>query len=256
MDVKNSSPIEYYIQNIEDGSNFEINKLIGSHISIEYLKSICLNCNKEIKIYRQGHCYRCYWKLPISNESIFKPELSKAHLGIEVKDIEWEKKFELQPHIVYIAYSDKAKVGITRKSNIPDRWIDQGATKSIILAETENRYDSGLIEVELKNHFPDKTNWRRMLIGKNPDIDIELIKNNVFDKIPDKLKQYYVSENISYQFQYPILANIDKVKTIKIDKYAILKGKLIGIKGQYLIFEDGNVMNIRNQAGTLVNIKY
>ena len=257
MSVENSSPIKYYLKDYQNDSNFELNKLIGSQISIEYLKSICIKCKKVIKnIYRQGHCYKCYWDSPISNQSIFKPELSKAHLGIEVKDLEWEKKFELQPHIAYIAYSDKVKIGITRKSNIPNRWIDQGAKRSIIIAEAPNRYTSGLIEVNLKDKFPDKTNWRKMLVQKDINIDLISYKRRTIELLSKELKKYYVEENISFEFNYPITQNIDKVKSVKINEDHILKGKLIGIKGQYLIFEDGNVINIRNQAGKLISISY
>ncbi len=92
-----------------------------------------------------------------------KPELSTAHLDIEDRDLDYEKRVQLQPHIVYLALSSEVKVGVTRKTQVPTRWIDQGAVQAIPIVEVPNRYLAGITEVALKNHFADKTNWQKML---------------------------------------------------------------------------------------------
>src|SRR5699024_12472529 len=69
----------------------------------------------EKKIWRQGFCYNCFFEIPQAAEWIINPELSRAHLGIEDRDLEYEKKVQLQPHIVYLANSSSVKVG-DRKS--------------------------------------------------------------------------------------------------------------------------------------------
>ena len=48
-----------------------------------------------------------------------RPELSQAHLDIEDRDLTYEKKVQLQPHIVYLAVSSGLKVGVTRKTQVP-----------------------------------------------------------------------------------------------------------------------------------------
>ena len=104
-----------------------MNDLIGKKIKIEWKGKVICSCNKEMdKFYRSGFCYKCYWESPMGSQSIFKPELCTAHLNIEERDLEWEKKFQLAPHYVYLANSSGIKVGITRKSQGVVRWMDQG----------------------------------------------------------------------------------------------------------------------------------
>ena len=86
------------------------------------------------------------------------PELSTAHLDKEDRDLEYEKKVQLKPHVVYLANSSNVKVGVTRKSQIPTRWIDQGAHEAIEIVEVPNRYLAGITEVALKDYVADKTN--------------------------------------------------------------------------------------------------
>ncbi|MDG2370074.1 MAG: DUF2797 domain-containing protein, partial [Flavobacteriales bacterium] len=46
-----------------------------------------------------------------------------------------------------------------------------------------------------------------------------------------------------------------KVKSIKLDKIPNFEMKLMGIKGQYLIFEEGNVINLRSHSGFHIELK-
>ena len=127
-----------------------------------------------------GFCKKCFFESPFASDSILKPELSTAHLGIEERNLEIEKNIQLQPHIVYLAYTGDVKVGVTRESQIPTRWIDQGATFALPIARTENRYEAGVIEVALKQHISDKTNWRKMLQDEYEDeIDLINFRNKI-----------------------------------------------------------------------------
>src|SRR5680860_390816 len=151
----------------------------------------CISCGKKTKTsFGQGFCYNCLQTAPEASESIMRPELSKAHLGI-ARDMEWAEKHDLIEHIVYLAVSSEVKVGVTRIHQIPTRWIDQGASSAIKLATTPNRHISGIIEVLLKKHFTDKTNWRTMLkneIAQNINLLDE--KNKVYQLLPAELKKY------------------------------------------------------------------
>ncbi|WP_231952062.1 DUF2797 domain-containing protein [Ichthyobacterium seriolicida] len=254
MHTEYASPVRYFL-NTESGY-IELNKLISREFSIEHLSSKCVFCEKTVdKIYRQGHCYSCFWESPQTNESIFRPELSKAHLGIEVKDLEWEKKIELQPHVVYLAITDDIKIGITRKSGLPTRWIDQGAIRAISIAETPNRYLAGLIEVSLKEIFRDKTNWRKMLTNEISEIDIYKQRDRAIKYLDEDLKVYLINDSSICDINYPLESRLNSIKTLNIEKESKFQSTLKGIKGQYLVFENDTVFNIRNNQGEVIKIK-
>ena len=149
-----------------------------------------MNCKKEKKIYRQGYCYDCFFEIPQAADWIIHPEKSKAHLGIEDRNLAYEKAVQLTPHIVYLANSGNVKVGVTRKTQIPTRWIDQGAHKALEIAELPNRYLAGITEVALKNYVGDKTNWRTMLKNEIQEQDLSTWR--------DRLKQYIPQEALPY----------------------------------------------------------
>ena len=249
-----ASPIQYYLEMDSDFVN--VNQLLDKKIEITFIKYQCLSCGKNKKIFRQGHCYDCFYKSAQVGDWIMKPELSKAHLGIEDRDLAYEKKVQLQPHIVYLALSSNVKVGVTRKPQVPTRWIDQGATKAIAMLEVPNRYLAGITEVALKNFVADKTSWQKML--KNDVADADLIEemHKLAIHIPEEAKPYFLENNTNvYDLDFPVLQYPIKVKSINLEKTPNFSGKLKGIKGQYLIFEDGSVFNVRNNEGNVVSLE-
>jgi hypothetical protein len=185
-----------------------------------------------------------------------KPELSTAHLGIQDRDLAYEERVQLQTHIVYLALSSEVKVGVTRKTQVPTRWIDQGAEKAISIVEVPNRYLAGITEVALKNHFADKTNWRKMLTNDIVFTDLIKEREKLQQLLPDEVQEYFhLEKNDLYEMNYPVLEYPCKINSLSLDKTPNFKGKLIGIKGQYLIFEDGTVFNIRSNEGYIVRIE-
>lgn len=170
--------------------------------------------------------------------------------------MEWEEKNHNQPHIVYLAASDKVKVGVTRNTQIPTRWIDQGASSAIRLAKTPNRYEAGILEVALKDFFSDKTNWQRMLKNEiDTSIDLVEEKWNLHDQLPEDLTKFFSEDDEIVTITYPVKEFPTKVVSLSFDKTPIIEGKLVGIKGQYLIFEGGAVLNIRKHTGYHIEIK-
>ena len=239
-----------------NNSSYYMNDYIGSEISILWKGSIICHCGYEKKkLYRSGFCYNCYWTLPEASQSIFKPELCTAHLGVEERDIEWEKKFQIAPHYVYLANSSGVKVGITRKSQGIKRWMDQGATQAILFAEVPNRRYSGDIELALKKIISDKTNWRKMLSGEPEKIDLVELKKKLIKYVPKDLAQYILSNNNVTEIKYPVLKYPKKIKSLKLERTPIIKGYLNGIKGQYLIFDNNQVFNVRAHEGYVVEFK-
>jgi len=234
----------------------DMNSLIGSFLRIEYNNRInCIYCGRETgKSFAQGYCYPCFISLPQTDQCILHPEKCQAHLGIS-RDMSWSENNCLADHYVYLALSPALKVGVTRLSQIPIRWIDQGASQAIILARTTNRYLAGMIEVELKKHISDKTNWRRMLKGELEDsIKLEEEKEAAIALLPSEMLEYINKDNTVTSFCYPVKKYPDRIKTLNIDKNPLVEGVLSGIKGQYLIFESGEVLNIRKHGGYHVSL--
>ena len=148
MQTEFTKPINYYLVFKNDFIN--LNQLLNKTLEFSFVKYECLNCHLDKPIYRQGFCKSCFFEIPQAADWIMKPELSKAHLGIEERDLDYEKKVQLKPHIVYLANSSNVKVGVTRKGQVPTRWIDQGAHEAIEIVEVPNRYLAGITEVALK----------------------------------------------------------------------------------------------------------
>ena len=253
MQTEFSNPIQYYL--IFENSFLSLNQLLGKSMEINFVGYQCLNCNKKKKIFRQGFCYDCFMSSASAGDWIMKPELSTAHLDIEDRDLAYEKKVQLQPHIVYLALSSEVKVGVTRETQVPTRWIDQGAIQAIPIVEVPNRYLAGITEVALKNHYADKTNWQKMLKNDVPVVDLLKEKASLKYLIPKEVQEFYHPEKENlYEIHYPVLQYPTKVNSLNLDKSPNFSGKLMGIKGQYLIFEDGTVFNIRTFEGYVVTI--
>ncbi len=252
MQTELGNPIQYYL--IFENSFLNVNQLLGKEIEIEFQGYQCLNCKKAKKIFRQGFCYDCFISSPAVGDWIMKPELSTAHLDIEDRDLAYEKRVQLRPHIVYLALSSEVKVGVTRDTQVPTRWIDQGAVQAVPIVEVPNRYLAGITEVALKNHFADKTNWRKMLTNDVPNIDLLSERNKAFEWLPNEVKDYFPKEEIITQLDFPVLQYPKKVSSLSLDKTLSFNGKLTGIKGQYLLFEDGTVFNVRTFEGYVVKI--
>jgi len=252
MQTELGSPIQYYL--VFEDSFLSVNQLLNKEIEINFTGYQCLNCCKKKKIFRQGFCYDCFYSSPAVGDWIMRPELSTAHLGIADRDLDYEQKVQLQPHVVYLAVASEIKVGVTRKTQVPTRWIDQGASLAIAVVEVPNRYLAGITEVALKSFYTDKTNWRKMLQQTTQTFDLIAEKVKIEDLIPAEAREYYSEKNDLYELQYPVLNYPAKVASLNLDKTPSFQGKLVGIKGQYLIFENGTVFNIRGSEGYVVNI--
>ena len=253
MQTEFGDPIQYYL--VFEDSFLNVNQLLGKPMEINFVGFQCLNCGKKKKIFRQGFCYDCFYSSPAVGDWIMKPELSTAHLDIEDRDLDYERKVQLQPHIVYLALSSEVKVGVTRGTQVPTRWIDQGAVQAIPILELPNRYLAGITEVALKNNYADKTNWQKMLKNEVPQVDLIQERLKAGNFLPDEVRDYYAENNSHlYEFHYPVLTYPKKVNSLSLDKTPLFQGKLSGIKGQYLLFQDGTVFNVRTFEGYVVKI--
>jgi hypothetical protein len=235
----------------------DMNRLIGRHLTMKYLGVIhCIRCGrKTARSFAQGFCYPCFVSAPETEECVLRPELCRAHLE-EARDMEYAREHCLIEHVVYLSLTSGMKVGVTRISQVPTRWIDQGAVRAIELACTPNRYLAGLIEVALKAHIADRTHWRRMLSGPGPEgIDLREEKEKISVLVPGELAEYLSSDDEITELVYPVEHYPGKIKSLDFDRETEISGILSGIKGQYLIFRDDSVINMRKFGGYLISLR-
>ncbi|HXH29227.1 MAG TPA: DUF2797 domain-containing protein [Bacteriovoracaceae bacterium] len=250
-----NNPISYHMTLGE--VQFDLTALVGKNLKLTYTGRIfCSSCGSKIKkTYAQGYCFPCTLKLASCDLCIVRPETCHYEKGT-CREPTWGEENCLRPHIVYLANSSGLKVGITRKTQLPTRWIDQGATEALPIIEVKNRLSSGLIEVLFKAHVADKTDWRKMLKGVPSEVNLLETKTRLLHEIEPKLKEfeYTVLEEPVLKFHYPVERYPEKVSSYNLDKVSEITGKLVGIKGQYLIFDSG-VLNVRSHAGYEVTLE-
>ena len=177
MASKHVSPIEYTFVLKQNGEVITglpcANEFIGRKLTIEFTGKInCIACQSPIKkTYQQGYCFLCAQKLASCDMCILKPEICHYHLGT-CREPNWGLSNCFIPHLVYLANSSGIKVGVTRETQTPHRWIDQGAIQSLPIVRVQSRVQAGLLESTFAKYIADKTNWRKMLQGNNEKLDL------------------------------------------------------------------------------------
>lgn len=235
----------------------ELEAFIGRPLTLRATGALsCVSCGKRVKkLFQQGFCYPCLQSAPEAAECIVHPELCRAHLG-EGRDPDWEIAHHATEHVVYLSHTGDVKVGVTRGTQVPTRWIDQGAVAALVIARVPYRQLAGLIEVDLKRVFADKTNWRAMLKEVPPDADaLRAARAQAIGALRADLQEHLLHDEEPLVINYPVLAYPPKVTSVSFEKQPEVSGVLVGIKGQYLLWEDGRVVNIRNQSGVHVVVE-
>ncbi|PSJ41401.1 DUF2797 domain-containing protein [Zobellella endophytica] len=240
-----------------------LNALLGQPLTLGYTGNIyCDACGRKTsKSFAQGHCFPCMKKLARCDMCVMKPETCHYFEGT-CREPEWGDSHCMVPHIVYLANTSGLKVGITRHSQVPTRWIDQGATQALPILRVATRQISGLVEVALAELVADKTNWRAMLKGDEIPLDLKAEAARLLPEIQTRLADLtlkYGAEAITLLdepvvgLNYPVLEYPKKIASHNFDKNPVVSGTLLGIKGQYLIFDSG-VINLRKFTGYEVSL--
>lgn len=248
--------VDYYLL-LED-KEILLNELLGKSIAFNHTGIIhCIQCSRKTnKSFQQGFCFSCLRRLQECNLCIIHPECCRVEKGCPTDD--WAHTHCYQKHVVYLSNSSGLKVGVTRNTQVPTRWIDQGALQAVPVFYTANRYQAGVLEVALKDFVSDRTNWRKMLKNATQEINLISARDALFQKANYSLKMvigqfksgdiYPVRTSIVTRLNYPVLKYPEKVKVLLLDKTLSINGYLLGIKGQYLILDSG-VINIRKYGG-------
>ena len=244
--------VDYYLP-IGD-QQLHLNPFIGKQLTITHTGNIfCCSCGKKTKkSYSQGHCFPCMKKLASCDMCIMKPETCHYAKGT-CREPQWGEDNCMVPHYVYLSNTSALKVGITRYTQIPTRWVDQGATQALAVLKVKTRQISGLVEVAIAEMVADKTNWRTMLKGNNADIDLQQQAQLLLPEVKQRLAEItaeFGEDAIEYldneivDIHYPVDHFPTKIASHNFDKEPVVSGILEGIKGQYLLFDTG-VINIR-----------
>lgn len=262
MYTQDTQPVSYQLELGDE--RISLNALLGKKLKFSFHGAInCCHCGRKTKkSYSQGFCYPCFKKLAQCDTCIMSPEKCHYDAGT-CREPEWGEKFCFQNHIVYLANSSGLKVGITRETQVPTRWMDQGAINALPIFRVKTRKQSGLVEDAIRQHTSDRTNWRNMLKGIAPDIDLLAERDRLLELAKDDIAAlqeehgldaiYPLHDARPFVFSYPVEAHPEKVTALNLDKTPEVEGILKGIKGQYLILDTG-VLNIRKFSSYHVDL--
>ena len=254
MAVRLEAPVVQYSFRLGE-EQVPVNPLIGQSLRLEYLGAIhCTHCGKRTKTsFSQGYCYPCMTKLAQCDVCIMAPERCHYDAGT-CREPSWGEQFCMTDHVVYLANSSGIKVGITRATQLPTRWLDQGASQALPIVRVATRQQSGLVEDLLRSQVPDRTNWRNLLKGDAEVLDLVAVREQIFDACAEGLRELQGRFGLQaiqplpdaevVEMRYPVQAYPKKIVSFNLDKDPVVEGTLLGIKGQYLIFDTG-VINIR-----------
>ena len=261
MQASLEAPVRYALRCGDHSLN--LNELIGKSLTLHYTGQIlCDACGRRTnKSFAQGHCYPCMTKLARCDMCVMKPETCHYHAGT-CREPEWGDKHCMTGHVVYLANTSALKVGITRANQVPTRWLDQGATQALPIARVRTRHISGLLEVAIARNIADKTNWRAMLKGNGEAIDMKGAQADALAAVSDDLATIAndhgddaveILNEAVVDIEFPVANWPEKIKSHNFDKTPEVSGTLTGIKGQYLMFDNG-VINIRKFTGYEVEV--
>lgn len=262
LDVEFSDPVVYRL--VMGEASLTLNDYLGRTLSINFSGEIyCTACGRRTKTsFSQGFCFPCCQKLAQCDLCIVRPETCHFEQGT-CREPQWGMTHCMQPHYVYLANSSGLKVGITRQTQIPQRWIDQGAQQALTIFKVQTRFQSGLLEACIAKHVMDKTDWRKMLKGDAPALDLVAERDRLTDRLANDLGDLRsrfgelaiatLPDSKTVTIRYPFLNYPTAIKALNLEKTPQISGKLLGIKGQYLLFDSG-VLNIRKYTGYGVEV--
>ena len=254
MAARLETPVVQYAFRLDE-TEVPVNPMIGQTVRLEYLGAIhCSHCGKRTKTsFSQGYCYPCMTRLAQCDVCIMSPERCHYDAGT-CREPSWGEQFCMTDHVVYLANSSGIKVGITRATQLPTRWLDQGASQALPILRVATRQQSGLVEDLLRSQVADRTNWRALLKGDAAAVDLVAVRDQLFGSCAEGisiLQERFglqaiqpLTDGQPLEIRYPVEAYPSKIVSFNLDKNPVAEGTLLGIKGQYLIFDTG-VINIR-----------
>lgn len=257
MRVTLTDPVTYGLRIGDD--EIKLNPILGKPFKLRFNGAMfCIQCARKItKTFQQGYCFPCLRRIHECGNCMLHPERCRVEEGCCPKD-DWAHAQCHEAHYVYLANSSRLKVGVTRHSQIPTRWMDQGTSAALPIIKVSNRRQAGCVEVIFKQFVHDKTNWHEMLKNNVPHVKLTAERDRLLEMVDSQLsalRNRYDASAISILeheqpvlIHYPVLQAPNKVTSLSFDNTPEISGILQGIKGQYVMLDSG-VMNIRKFGG-------
>ncbi|MEE9254252.1 MAG: DUF2797 domain-containing protein [Pseudomonadales bacterium] len=231
------------------------NPIIGRELTLRFVGTItCIHCGAVTpRSYAQGHCYGCFKKLAACDLCVVSPDRCHYAQGT-CREPDWGERNCIRPHLVYLANSSGLKIGLTRDDALPTRWIDQGATQAMLIAQVDTRQQAGFVEKAIGAHVSDRTDWRTM-VGRDPaEMDLpgewarlRELSADAIDAVQARFGERVIrlldDEPVTH-IVYPIERYPRDLRAFNLEKEPLVEGVLLGIKGQYLLLDTG-VLNVR-----------
>lgn len=253
IDAVADKPAQYSL--VLGDRRWPLNDMLGQSIRLHFQGAIhCQHCKRLTRTsFAQGYCYPCFTRLAQCDQCMMSPEKCHHSEGT-CREPEWAQQVCFNDHIVYLANSSGLKVGITKATQMPTRWLDQGAIQALPIMRVKTRRLSGLVEDCLRQSVNDKTNWRALLKGEANPLNLTQMRDQLFTQYRNELMELERREGVGsvqcleqlpeQQFHYPVLQYPSKISSLNFDKDPIVQGRLMGLKGQYLLLDTG-VINLR-----------
>jgi len=237
----------------------------------------CTTCGKPVKKLFDGYCYPCLQNSAQADRCVLNP-VGCHYMQGTCREPAWGESFCYQKHYLYLSFTDKFKVGITRQHQIPTRWIDQGATMAVLLADVGSRHQAGVLEAFLTQKFADKSHWLKMLRTGNDrptHQEFNAVRLQALEMLTAGLKEKesgglkiaipqnsptadsinLLLEARTVEIEFPLWSEMpEKISSINLDKLPEVKSAVHGVKGQYLFLENG-VFNVRRHEGYVVDFE-
>ena len=239
----------------EPAKTLPLNAVLGRGVEIRFLDRItCRYCASVTKkSYGEGYCYPCFKHLARCDLCVVSPDRCHYHLGT-CREPTWGESFCMQPHRVYLANTTGPKVGITRAGHELVRWIDQGASQGLLMCAARTRRLAGLVEVSFAEHITDRTDWRRLVSRDTAPVDLMGLREELKSKLgplPEGVS--WLQGQAPITLRYPMRRYGGKIRRLLLNKEPVVRGNLLGVKGQFLLFDHG-VFNVRQHTSYHVRV--
>ncbi len=238
----------------ENAASIALNSVISDGLEIRFLGRISCRFCKSItpKSYGDGYCYRCFMRLARCDLCVVSPDRCHYQQGT-CREPQWGESFCMQPHIVYLANSSGPKVGITRNGYQIGRWLDQGACQAVPILAAATRQNAGLAEASLAKYLPDRTDWRRLVREDSEPVDLLVLRDKLRRTVSGLPQGITWLDEQPLSFNFPVARYSHRVGRLRLDHTPVVSGNLLGIKGQFLLFEHG-VFNVRQHTSYHVRV--
>lgn len=263
LSVRPGMPAEYrmVLRSVQDEGaeaehSVDINALLGKQLRIEFDGHIsCCHCARETrKSYGEGYCYRCFRTLARCDLCVLSPARCHYQQGT-CREPAWGESFCMQPHVVYLANASGPKVGITRRDQQRTRWLDQGAVQGMLVAAAASRHLAGVLEATLARHVSDRTDWRAMVQAHAPAVDLPGLRDRLRGLVPGLPAGVEWLDAPLETLEFPILRYPREPRRLRLQPGEAVTGRLVGAKGQYLLFDHG-VFSVRQHRAHHVRVTW